>query len=203
MEVLLYLKRKIEMNKKRSSRDKLLDVTFDEVYKYGYCGAATANILKKAGVPRGSMYHHFESKKALVLAMIDERLSPKVREFFEFKPDVEMDSFRILEFILKKISKNKMLIKHGCPLHRLMFEMGSLDSDIAKACESEFEYLRDKLVNVLEEGIKKGEIRDVSSHEFAEFFIVSTWGMLSRTPNSSSKEKFLKESAILLELFKP
>ena len=56
----------MKKEKTKSSRDKLLDVTFNEVYKYGYCGAATANILKKAGVPRGSMYHHFESKKALV-----------------------------------------------------------------------------------------------------------------------------------------
>jgi len=193
----------MKKEKTKSSRDKLLDVTFDEVYKYGYCGAATANILKKAGVPRGSMYHHFESKKALVLAMIDERLSPKVRDFFEFRSDVEMDAFRVLDFTLKKISKNKMLIKHGCPLHRLMFEMGSLDCDIAKACEGEFEYLRDKLVDVLKEGMKKGEIKDGNCVDKAEFFIVCSWGMLSKTPDSSTKEKFLKESEILLELFKP
>lgn len=36
---------------KQTSRDKLLDITFDEVYKYGYSGTGTASILKKAGVP--------------------------------------------------------------------------------------------------------------------------------------------------------
>lgn len=49
--------------KKQTNRDNLLDVTFEEVYKYGYGGAATASILKKEGVPKGSMYHHFKSKK--------------------------------------------------------------------------------------------------------------------------------------------
>jgi len=190
------------MTDKKSSRDRLLDVTFDEVYMYGYCGAATASILKKAKVPRGSMYHHFDSKKALVLAMIEERLSPKVREFFEVDPNLNIDTLRILEYSLKKISKNSMLIKHGCPLHRLMFEMGSLDDDISKACEKEFEYLRDKLMIVLENGKKKGEIKDCDTKEMAEFFIVSTWGMLSRTPDSSTSEKFLKESQILLKIFK-
>lgn len=59
------------MSKKPTSRDKLLDVTFEEVYRFGYCGAGTATILKKAGVPRGSMYHHFSSKKVMVMAMIE------------------------------------------------------------------------------------------------------------------------------------
>jgi len=30
--------------KKKTSRDKLLDVTFEEVYRVGYCGAGTLSI---------------------------------------------------------------------------------------------------------------------------------------------------------------
>ena len=185
-------------DKKKTSRDKLLDVTFHEVYMYGYCGAATATILKKAGVPRGSMYHHFESKKALVLAMIEERLVPKVREFFDFEIKSDMSASRMIEYAIKKISKNKMLIKHGCPLHRLMFEMGALDEDIANACEKEFEHLVESFEKVLILGMKEGEIRQTNSKELAEFFIASSWGILSRTPKSSSKEQFLRDAAFIM-----
>lgn len=181
------------MSEKKTSRDKLLDVTFTEVYMYGYCGAATATILKKAGVPRGSMYHHFESKKALVLAMIDERLVPKVREFFDFEIKSDMSALRMIEYAVKKISKNKMLIQHGCPLHRLMFEMGALDEDIASACEKEFSHLVSSFEKVLVLGMETGEIRQTDAKSLAEFFIVSSWGMLSRTPKSSSKEAFLRD----------
>jgi len=188
--------------KKKTSRDKLLDVTFHEVYMYGYCGAATATILKKAGVPRGSMYHHFESKKAMVLAMIEERLVPKVREFFDFEMKGDMSALRIIEFAIKKISKNKMLITHGCPLHRLMFEMGALDEDIAKACEDEFEHLVSSFQKVLVLGMKEGDIRETDARELAEFFIASSWGILSRTPKSSSKERFLKDTRhIMIALY--
>jgi len=65
------------MNKNNISRDRLLDAAFTEVYKFGYSGAATASILKRAAVPRGSMYHHFSSKKDLVLAMIKRGLYQK------------------------------------------------------------------------------------------------------------------------------
>jgi TetR/AcrR family transcriptional repressor of nem operon len=184
---------------KKSSRDKLLDVTFSEVYMYGYCGAATANILKKAGVPRGSMYHHFESKKALVLVMIEERLVPKVREFFAYELQTDMPAMRIIEYAMKKVSRNKMLIKHGCPLHRLMFEMGGLDEDIAKACEVEFKYLAKNFEKVLSYGQKRGEIKEGDSHVMAEVFIMITWGILSRIPASSTGELFLRDMESVLD----
>ncbi len=186
------------MIEKRSSRDKLLDVTFEEVYRYGYCGAATATILKKAGVPRGSMYHHFESKKAMVLAMIEERLVPKVREFFDVEMRADSSALEIVEHTINKIADNPMLIKYGCPLHRLMFEMGALDVDIAGACEKEFAHLVENYAKVLAYGIKRGEFVEVDATSYASYFIASTWGFLSRTPEQSSKEKFLEDVAFLM-----
>ena len=186
------------MIEKRSSRDKLLDVTFEEVYRYGYCGAATATILKKAGVPRGSMYHHFESKKAMVLAMIEERLVPKVREFFDFEMRVDSSALEIVEHTINKIADNPMLIKYGCPLHRLMFEMGALDVDIASACEGEFAHLVKNYAKVLAYGIKRGEFVEVDATSYASYFIASTWGFLSRTPEQSSKERFLEDVAFIM-----
>ena len=176
-----------------SSRDKILDATFEEVYIYGYAAASTTRILKKAKLPRGSLYHYFPSKKALVLAMIEERLAPKVREFFDFEIREGEDALAIIEHTVKKMSKNEMLLKYGCPLHRLMFEMASQDIDIAMACEDEFKRLANKLEKVLKYGIERGEIREEEPKEWAEFFILSTWGILSRMPHTSDKTLFLKD----------
>ena len=187
---------------KKSSRDKLLDVTFEEVYRYGYNGAGTASILTKAGVPKGSMYHHFSSKKEMVLCMIEERLVPKVRDFFDFKAQKNQSGLEILEYTFKKISKNKMLIIYGCPLHRLMFEMNALDSDIAKACEDEFDSLSNKLARILEFGMKDGSIKEGNSQEMASFIIASSWGYLSRPIAQSSSELFLRDCEMLLASIK-
>jgi len=183
----------------QSSRDKLLDVTFETVYRYGYHGASTAEILKKAGVPKGSMYHHFGSKKGMVLAMIEERLIPKVRAFFDFEMRVDATAIEILEHIMQKIAHNTMLIQHGCPLHRLMFEMQGLDSDIAAACEAEFHHLSGNLSKVLAFGIREGSVIEADPRELAEYIIASSWGFLSRPMASSSKEQFLRDSGRLLE----
>jgi TetR/AcrR family transcriptional repressor of nem operon len=190
------------MKEKQSAREKLLDVTFEEVYRYGYCGAGTAAILNKAGVPKGSMYHHFGSKKGMVIAMIKERLIPKVRDFFDFRMRKEATAVEILEYTMRKIANNKMLVTHGCPLHRLMFEMDALDRDIAALCEAEFENLRANLAKVLHFGMKEGTIKEGDAEEIAGYVIASSWGFLSRPAEVSSREQFLKDSSFLLQSLK-
>ena len=63
-----------------SSREKLLDVAFDEIYHNGYSATSVDTILKKANMNKGSMYHFFKSKKELTLAVIDERLDSHIKD---------------------------------------------------------------------------------------------------------------------------
>ncbi len=187
---------------KTTSRDKLLDVTFSEVYKYGYSGASIANILKIAKVPKGSMYHHFSSKKEMVIMMIKERLAPKVREAFCVEVNDKSRSVELISFLFKKISKNETLVKHGCPLHKLMFEMGSLDSEITQLCYKEFIFILDNLTKIVELGKEKGEIDIQDSKSLAKFIIISTWGALSVAPEYSSKEQFLEDTRHIIDYIK-
>ena len=46
-------------------RDKILDAAFTEFSTYTYEQSSIANIIKKAGIPRGSFYQYFEDKKDL------------------------------------------------------------------------------------------------------------------------------------------
>ncbi len=187
---------------KKSSRQRLLEATFDEVYKHGYAGASIAEILKIAEVPKGSMYHHFSSKKDMVMAMIKEILIPKARESFLIQLNENSRALDIIKYLFKKISKNKMLITHGCPLHKLMFEMGSLDEDITKLCHDEFINMQNNFSKVIELGIKKGEIKEIDSKSLANFIITSTWGALSIAPKYSSKELFLKNTQHIIDYIK-
>ncbi len=186
--------------KKSPSREKLLDITFEEVYKYGYSGASTANILKIAAVPKGSMYHHFKSKKELVITMIYERLIPKVEAFFDFKIRKSSSAKEILELTFEKMSQNEMLIKHGCPLHKIMYEMGSIDEEIADICYKEFQKLSESLQRVIDYGCKRGEFESANTKQLSEFIIVSTWGILSRLPKDSSRDQFLTDTSFLLKV---
>lgn len=58
------------------TREALLDAVAEIVDARGYDGASLADVLGRAGVTKGAMYHHFPSKAALVGALVEEQFAP-------------------------------------------------------------------------------------------------------------------------------
>lgn len=186
--------------KKQPTREKLLDITFDEVYIHGYTATSVDTILKKAGIPKGSMYHHFKGKKELVLAMVQERLFPKMALFFDFEPKEGMSVIDTLRNTFAGMSKNRPLITYGCPLYRLMVELSPVDDEFDALLSSKVKDMQGKLTLLLQSGIEIGEFNEtLQTQDFAAYILESTWGVLSLSPSLSSSKHFIKHSKYILE----
>ncbi|MYU20900.1 ScbR family autoregulator-binding transcription factor [Streptomyces sp. SID8352] len=55
----------------RRSRRSILEAAAQVFDERGYDAASTNEILARTGLTRGSMYHHFPSKKAIAMALVD------------------------------------------------------------------------------------------------------------------------------------
>ncbi len=177
------------MNSKQSTRDKILDAVFALVYVNGYNGTSMSMILKKCDIPKGSLYHYFKSKKEMVLAVIKERLSPRMDEFYALEyVDNEHEINTIINSILK-VTQKEELIMYGCPLNRLNQEMSPIDKDFEIEINTIYEKIRNKIINLL----KNSDLKDgVDRDSLAEFIIATVWGSLSLSPTQSSKERYLQ-----------
>lgn len=58
------------------TRERLLGAAAQVIDARGYDGASLGEILSVAGVTKGAMYHHFDSKSAMVRELIDEQFAP-------------------------------------------------------------------------------------------------------------------------------
>lgn len=177
------------MNSKQPTREKILDVVFTLVYVNGYNGTSMSMILKKCDIPKGSLYHYFKSKKEMVLAVIKERLSPRMNTFYALEfVDKEHGIDTIINSILKVTQKDELII-YGCPLNRLNQEMSPIDKDFEKELNIIYDRIRNKIVSLL----RNSElIDDVDIDSLAEFIIATVWGSLSLSPLQSSKERYLQ-----------
>ena len=186
--------------KKQPTKEKLLNITFEEVYINGYNATSVDTILKKAKVPKGSMYHHFKGKKELVLAMVKERLFPKMDMFFNYEIKENSTVTDSIRFTFLTVSKNKMLITYGCPLYRLMVELSATDKEFDALLSAKATQMQKGLASLLEQGKSRGEFnQQLNSDTFASYMLNATWGILSLSPTLCSSKSFLEQTRFILD----
>jgi AcrR family transcriptional regulator len=64
--------RRTQAERRASTRRVLLDAARSLFAEKGYHGAAAEEIVRRAGLTRGALYHHFEDKKDLFRVVVDE-----------------------------------------------------------------------------------------------------------------------------------
>jgi len=163
---------------KVKTRDKLLDAGYAEIYKHGFQGASIDNILQACAVPKGSMYHHFKSKKELALAVIDERLSPKMKMMLSAVNE-EDDFFEQVFCVIDFIGSVPYLLESGCPLSKLISEMMPLDKDFTTHLLPIHEHMHTRLKTMIIQAVEDKQICEVDSESLATFIIASVWGNIS------------------------
>ena len=57
------------------TRTRILDAALDSFGRYGYDATAVSEICRRASVTKGGFYHHFPSKQALFLEMLERWLN--------------------------------------------------------------------------------------------------------------------------------
>ena len=54
------------------TRQKILDAAMNLFSEVGYAAAGLGEIIERAGMTKGALYHHFDSKEALATAIIEQ-----------------------------------------------------------------------------------------------------------------------------------
>jgi AcrR family transcriptional regulator len=113
------------MPKAIGTRDRLIDSARHLFWERGFAGTSMSELLDHAGVNSGSFYHFFESKEALLRAVLEMYLAafrPVVVEpAFARTADPIERIFAILEGYRERILQTGC--HYGCPLGRLALEI--------------------------------------------------------------------------------
>lgn len=126
--------------KKRSydshaTRERILDVAADAFGRHGYHATSMHDIMRDAGVPGGSMYHYFPSKKSLGLAVINERVARSVGETWIEEvasgPNAQRAILGVFADVAQGLDQRGEVI--GCPITNLAVELALLDRDFQQA----------------------------------------------------------------------
>ena len=106
----------------------------------GYEGVGVAEILEKAGAPRGSLYFHFPSGKEQIGAEVVERTGGRVTERLRDLNASGVDLDTYIERVFKTTAKESKErgYKASCPMAAIAAEFGGHDQRLSLAIREVF-----------------------------------------------------------------
>ena len=167
------------------TRERLLQAASREIYRSGFQSASVDTILAVAGVTKGALYYHFDSKEALGHAVIDEVIATCVRGKWVRPLQNGTDPIDALIGAVQGIPVRPADVRGGCQLNNLAQEMSSLDAGFRKRLAIIFDAWREAVASVLREGQAHGSVRcDVEPADAAGLLIAMVEGYASLAKNA-------------------
>ncbi len=146
----------------------LIDITFELLYKKGYCATSIVDILKVAQVTKGSIYYHFPSKDELVVETMEHYIevilvSHWLEPLHDAKNPVEVLVQQINSLCDMYGDKTSFLdVKHGCPLNNFIQDMSDKNELFFKYLESAYRRWQESI----EKALTKAQILKQTKSDF-------------------------------------
>ena len=175
----------IRLRNPERTRERLLQAASREVYRSGFQSAGLDTILATAGVTKGALYHHFDSKEALGYAVVKEVIATNLRAKW-LRPLLQgKNPIDTLIGIVQSESVRPEDVRGGCPLNNLAQEMSPLDEVFRKRLERVFHAWQEGVAAALREGQARRTVRrDAQPVEAAGFLIATLEGYVSLAKNA-------------------
>src|SRR5205814_4041024 len=191
------------MHQTLPTRDRLIESARYLFWGRGFAGTSMADLLAHAGVNSGSFYHFFESKEALLRAVLEtylDALRPMIVErAFARTHDPMERIFAILAGYRERILQTEC--KYGCPLGRLALEIDPENRPAHKLIAGNFQ----GWIGAVRESIdamKNGLPKDTDSEALATYVLAVMEGGVMLSRSYASVDPFDRCVAQLREHFR-
>lgn len=136
-----------------STRNRLVETAARLFHEQGFHATGVAAILREAGVNSGSLYYFFDSKEALLEAVLEDYAQRLERELIA---PIEAETSAPLARVcaLLDVYRRSLLMTgfaYGCPIGNLALEVGAEEGAVTQKIEQNFAAWRAALRRWLEQ----------------------------------------------------
>lgn len=178
------------MSDAEKTRQKILDVTADEIHQHGFQSTSLSIILSRCGISKGALYYHFTNKLELGYAVFEEIYVPMFLDTWQPALSQEDPIEGLCEFFTTMC--DTMVCSEavcGCPLNNLCEEMANVDEGFRLRILTMQQKLNALIVDAL--GRVSNDLRPNLEISHVAYFIVASFnGATSLSKSSRNKEIF-------------
>jgi AcrR family transcriptional regulator len=184
------------------TREALLEVAFEEIYRRGFHESSLADILARTEVTKGALYHHFGSKEELGLAVLDEVIGAWLREY-KIRPFEESDDpVAVLTQMIAQETEAlpERAVKQGCPLGNMSQELSACHDAFRQHIEALYDEWRGAIASCVRRGQAAGKVReDVDADAVGTFVVAVNQGLAQLMKNQGNIEPVATAQPLLLD----
>lgn len=163
--------------KETGTREKLLEVGAQAFAEKSYNACGLAEILERAGVPKGSFYHYFGSKEDFVVALIEKEMEKNLAELRPILADRRKSA----------LVRLRAMFEHGgedcradgaarqCLIAKLALETGQLSEPVHAAVKCAYDQWVALIARTVREGQAAGEIAPQTDPDRLANVLVMLW----------------------------
>ncbi len=157
------------------TREKILKAAFQDMRRQGFQGLRADKSIAAAGVTKGALYHYFQNKEEIGLAVIEELIAPDYLLFYEsLTRATGADPIALIQehlTFLTSVSTDEN-VALGCPLNNLIQEMSPLNETFRQAMQRVTDRMYDCLERALEQGKANGFVHlETPARQSAQFIV--------------------------------
>lgn len=182
----------------------LIDITFELLYKKGYCATSLMDILTIAKITKGAMYYHFSNKNELVLASMQYYLETILQAHW-IAPFEKSD--KPIETLIQQINayldmyadpESFLEIKHGCPLMNFVLDMSDKDEAFFTYLQSVYTRWQESVNKALQKAqeLKQTKIQ-FDTNDQALFILSSVEGSIGVAKAHNDLESLKRSFGVL------
>lgn len=174
----------------KHSKEDIIEKGSRIIQSRGYTNTGISDILKEAGIPKGSFYNFFENKESFCSDVIDFYGEIGYQAMLSVFSDSGKTALEKLEsyyydFMLQRNRSSNT--KMGCLINNLSYELGHQNKTLAKKLNSHYKKQIKAISRVIKKAQEDNDIRnDYSETELAEFLHSNTIGGMGRMKTTGS-----------------
>ena len=166
------------MTKGEETRQRIVAEAAKLFNQHGFEGGSMSELMEATGLEKGGIYRHFSSKEELAAEAFDYAwgmaLDARMRDLDSIPDGVD----RLKQFVRNFIDRRPS-VPGGCPLLNTAIDADDGNPVLRDRARRALQGWRQRLTDVIAEGIKRKEIkRDVDSRNLSTLIISSLEGAL-------------------------
>ena len=157
------------------TRTEIMNAAIGRFSNYGYVASSVDDICKDAGVSKGAFYHHFESKQALFLALLDGWLRTIDTAIEASRdrtvPETFLQMTEAYPYVFESAGQN-------LPMFLEFWLQASRDNKIWQASISPYRRYHKYFTSLIRKGVAEGSFANVNPEIAARMIVAMAMGLL-------------------------